>query len=86
MISAVNSDEVATRFRKRLREAVAKLGDIPTDEVSDTQHFEDQNVDSLGKLALIAIAETEYEIRISDAQAVGVNSIKDIVGLMNNYG
>ena len=40
-----------------LRVAVARLGEIPPNDISNSDEFGMQNVDSLGKLELIAIAE-----------------------------
>ena len=62
-----------------LRVAVARLGEIPPNDISNSDEFGMQNVDSLGKLELIAIAEAESGIRISDAAAFDLRSIDDIL-------
>ena len=76
-------NETMKTLRNELREAVSRLGEIPLSKVSDSKNWKEQNIDSLALLTIIAIVESAVKIKISDAQALKMNSINEILELVN---
>ena len=66
-------------LRQALRAVVARLGDLPVDQVRDDAPLGELGVDSLGKLELVATAESVSGVKIPDSDAYDLHTVDDVV-------
>jgi acyl carrier protein len=72
---------------EQVRPIVAEILGLAAAEIgTDTLFHEELGVSSLEKAAIIARIEKEFEISLTDAEAAGVNSLRDAGALLTGKG
>ena len=72
-------DELLQKFRQIATEVAER--EIPA--FAESARISDLGIDSLGMLEIIGGMEREFKIRIPDDQLVGIQTVADLVGLIN---
>ncbi|MCT2589608.1 phosphopantetheine-binding protein [Streptomyces sp. N2-109] len=70
--------------RTELRELIADVLDIETASLTDEVRFvEDLHVDSLIALELAVTLERRYQIKVEEAEVVGLHKLPDVYHLLD---
>lgn len=69
---------------ERIKELVAQEMNIPAEKISlESRINEDLEADSIDAIELIMGVEEEFDIEISDDEAMGIKTIGDLVNVIN---
>jgi len=71
-------DELLTKFRQIATEVAER--EVPA--IQETARISDLGIDSLGMLEIIGGMEREFKIRIPDDQLVGIQTVGQLVDLV----
>jgi acyl carrier protein len=70
-----------------IKTLVAKILRMPEEKVSlDANLFTDLNVDSLLGVEIFAALDKKYGINIPEARLKGINTLRDIIQIVHEYG
>lgn len=67
---------------KTFREIASRVAEKELPSVTETMAISDLGIDSLGMLEIIGDLEKELDIRIPDDQLVGINTVAQLVDLV----
>jgi acyl carrier protein len=75
--------EPESQLYQRLRDLTVDVLDLPAEQILPASHFaDDLGVDSLDLVELVEALETEFDVRINDAELADITTVAEAYHLL----
>ena len=77
--SSETGEDMSDTLIQRVISIIANTQDIPVEQISLESSFEDLGIDSLGSLSIVFELENEFNISISNEDALLISNVRQVV-------